>query len=85
MKTNDYVLAKILWNDAETYGDSSWIKLEEGIEQASTPPPVMASVGWIIYEDAKYVALTSDLGDEECGHITKIPKTMIIKMETWTT
>ena len=78
---NDYKLALVSWIDAETYGDSSWMSLEEGIEQANTAPPTMCSVGWVLYKDELYVALTSDLGPEECGHITKIPVSMITKLE----
>ncbi len=78
---HDYKLALIAWTDAETYGDSSWMGLEEAIEQANTAPPTMRSVGWVLYRDEKYVALTSDLGPEECGHITKIPVSMITTMK----
>ena len=82
MKKHDYILMKISWIDAETYGDSSWISLEEGIDKAKTPPPTMHSVGWVLYKNDDYVALTSDIGDEECGHITKIPISMITVSET---
>jgi len=58
------------------------MRLEEGIEQANTPPPLMSSVGWVLYQDNDYIAITSDLGPEECGQITKIPKTMIKEIET---
>ena len=78
----DYSLVKISWTDAETYGDTSWIKLEEGIEQANTPPPVMESVGWVLYQDENYIALTSDIGREECGHITKVPMSMVVSLDT---
>jgi len=78
---NDYKLAQVSWTDAETYGDTSWMKLEEAIEQANTAPPTMRSVGWVLYKDATYIALTSDLGPEECGHITKIPIAMITTMK----
>ena len=77
----DYKIAKITWQDAETYGDSAWIAIEEGIDQASTPPPCMSSVGWVLHQDDHYVAITSDLGPNECGHITKIPLQMVRTME----
>ena len=78
---NDYRLALITWTDAETYGDTSWISLEEAIEQANTAPPLMRSVGWVLYKDENYIALTSDFGPNECGHITKVPLSMVITME----
>jgi len=78
---NDYKLTLISWIDAETCGDSGWIKLDEAIEEANTPPPVMKSVGWVLYQDDKYVAVTSDLGPEDCGQITKIPIPMVINIE----
>ena len=77
----DYQLALISWTDAETYGDSSWLDIDEAVDQSRTPPPVMKSVGWVLFKNDTYVAITSDMGPEECGQVTKIPLTMIEKME----
>tara|TARA_R100000458_G_C8100070_1_gene127124 strand:- start:36 stop:320 length:285 start_codon:yes stop_codon:yes gene_type:complete len=67
----------IWWVDAETFGDSGWIDLTEAMESAKVAPPIMQTVGFVLVDDEDYIALTDSMGDDECGHITKIPRAMI--------
>jgi hypothetical protein len=70
-------IVQITWQDAETFGDTSWITLEEANEVASKAPPTMKSVGFVLYDDDSYIAITDSVGPNETGHVTKIPKSMI--------
>ena len=73
-----YFLNEIVCQDAETYGDSGWLSIEEAKEQAAKAPPLMRSVGYVLYEDNNYIAITDSIGAEETGHVTKIPKSMVM-------
>ena len=77
MKTENYRIVEIHWIDAETIGDSSWMDLTEALETAKISPPIMRTVGYLLIETSEFVALTDSLGPKECGHITKIPCSMI--------
>jgi hypothetical protein len=72
------IIVEIRWQDAETYGDNGWTPMEEAKTNAEKAPPVMNSVGYLMYEDHNYIAITDSIGPEETGHITKIPKGMIL-------
>lgn len=71
----------VWWVDAETFGDSGWNDLTEAMESAKVAPPIMQTVGFVLVETEDYVALTDSLGDKECGHVTKIPRSMIQRRE----
>jgi hypothetical protein len=75
-----YKLVVINWKDAETFGDSGWTTLTEAMTNAAIAPPIMSSVGWVLHSDSHYIAITSDLGPEECGHLTKIPLEMVVSI-----
>ena len=75
-----YKLVVINWKDAETFGDSGWTTLTEAKTAAAIAPPIMSSVGWVLHSDENYIAITSDLGPEECGHLTKIPLEMVVSI-----
>ncbi len=70
---------KVTWVDAQTTGDSSWSDLEEMKEEALTSPPVIVTLGFVLHDCDTHVALTETIGPEECGHVTKIPKGMILE------
>ena len=72
-----YKIYQVLWEDAITSAEPGWTVLDEGIKDAETPPPVMNTVGFCLYEGDSYIALTDSLGSDECGQVTKIPKAMI--------
>ncbi len=72
---------EITWRDAETYGDSSWVSAEEVCAQIRKAPPLMKTIGYVLYEDEIYVAMCDTIGPEETSAITKIPRMMIIEMK----
>jgi hypothetical protein len=73
-------IVQITWQDAETYGDSGWLSLEDAHEAAAKAPPMMQSVGIVLHNDDNYIAITDSMGPNETGHVTKIPKSMIATM-----
>jgi len=73
----DYKIVEIFWTDAETIGDTGWMPLTEGVQSAKVPPPLMRTVGYVLVDHEDFISITDSLGDQECGHITKIPIHMI--------
>ena len=76
---------EITWRDAETYGDSEWISVEEMCEQLRKAPPIMSTLGYVLFENDIYIAVADTVGPEECSAITKIPKSMILSMHIFQT
>ena len=64
--------------DAETSGGTGWVDAAEACSSMRTPPPTMKTIGYVIYEDDVYIALTDTVGPEETACINKIPKKMIV-------
>ena len=73
-------LVKVTWVDAETIGDTGWSDLEEMRLVAVQEPPIMQTVGFVLYDSPTHIAVTDSIGLKDCGHMTKIPKTMIKSM-----
>ena len=78
-------VVKVTWVDAETVGDSSWQELEEVMQTAKDQPPVMQTVGFVLCECETHISITDSIGEQECGHVTKIPLAMIQEVEVLTT
>jgi hypothetical protein len=75
-------LAKVRWVDAASSGGPGWVSMEDGLEFAEEEPPVMETVGHVIFEQTGplgWVAMTDTLGSHECATVHKIPNTMIIE------
>lgn len=76
-------MVRIKWIDACSHGGPGWVDLEDAIEFAKEPSPIMDTVGHIIYEvnDPRvgYVVVTDTLGGEECASVHKIPYVMIVE------
>lgn len=73
-----YVMIK--WRDAETRGGPEWVPLEDLLEYSTQPPPLMTTVGCVLYETDDFITVTDTLGPEETGAINVLPKGMIISM-----
>lgn len=59
---HDYILMRISWIDAETYGDSSWISLEEGIERLRPLlPPCTAWAGYCTRTTITWLSLRTSV------------------------
>ena len=76
---NDTIV-EIVWLDAEACGDSGWMDLREGIEEAAKMPPLMRTIGYVLYIGEEFISITDSIGPEECGMINKIPRQMIKEM-----
>jgi len=76
-----YSILQIEWEDAITSAEPGWTPFDDAIKEAGNPPPLMNTVGFCLYEDDAYIALTDSIGDNECGQLTKIPRAMIRKLE----
>jgi hypothetical protein len=70
---------EIIWIDAETCGGPEWINIEEVCDIARRPLPEMKTLGYVVYENELYIAVTDAVGKEETASITKIPKALVIQ------
>jgi len=67
----------ISWIDAETTGDTAWQNLEEIKNDATKPPPLMTTVGFLLYDCETHMAVVDTYGPEDCSMMHRIPKEMI--------
>lgn len=75
-------LVKILWVDACTIGGAEWLDKDKAKAHAKEPLPYMITVGFVLYSDSDQMAVTNTIGPEETSQVNKIPKRMIISVET---
>jgi len=69
----DYDMVEVMWVDAEEHGEIGWNNLKEQLKYAKKPCPLMRSIGFEVWRDAKHIALISSMGDKECSSVEKIP------------
>ena len=72
---------EIWWMDAETCGGPEWISADELCCTIRTAPPVMKTMGYVLFENDVYIALADSIGPDETSAINKIPKCMIVKSQ----
>ena len=75
-------LVKILWVDAYTIGGEEWLDKDKAKLYAKEPLPYMITVGFVLYMDSDQVSVTNTIGPGETAQVNKIPKRMVISMET---
>ena len=85
-KSSSRSICLVKWVDAATHGGPGWVALEDAEEFAQSPPPVMTTIGWLVYKTEEegpdgWVAVTDTIGDDETASVHKIPNPMIITME----
>jgi len=68
-----YDMVEVVWIDAEEHGEIGWNNLKSQLKYAKTPCPLMRSIGFEVWRDAKHIALLSTIGEKECSTIEKIP------------
>lgn len=77
-------LIYIEWCDAIT-NEASWLSKDEAIEWAETENWINQHVGFLIKETDKYLLIAGEkskyMNGGSYGHVTKIPKTWVIKRE----
>ena len=70
----------ITWEDAESYGGPEWVDPTEAAAFARHKPPIMETVGFLIYSCPGWVSVTATLGSGETGSVDRIPRNMIVKI-----
>jgi len=68
---------QIKWLDALTVGDSRWQCKEDIDNILEDQPPLMHTIGFLLYKCDVHVCVTDSIGENEYGHMTKIPIGMI--------
>ena len=80
-------LVKVTWNATNETSDRGWLSLEE---VKKNKPCKVASVGWLINEDEKFVTIAADIdahenesdADDLLGRVQCFPRGCILKIET---
>jgi transposase len=73
LEPTELPIAEVVWVDAEECGDIGWNELDELLEKAAEPCPVMRSVGYVLHHCEDHISLISTIGPDECGSLEKIP------------
>ena len=76
----EYQIEQIEWNDAYHLTDS-WSSLEQIAEKYKQGAFKVCNIGWIIFEDKKYIIMSSkrDVQWGDYGFVMFIPKVLITK------
>lgn len=78
MTTNEVSLVEVIWHDAYTHPNHSWIDLDEITETIDDDPYVVRSVGFLIAEAKQnYVVLAQSVSDEQADSLLCIPVGMV--------
>ena len=70
--------------DEPVFARVSWVDLEDAREFAAGDPPVMRTVGYVLYYDPEpegWITMTDTIGGDECSSVHKIPSCMIRSLE----
>ena len=75
----------IEWCDAIT-NEKSWMSESEALKWANTTQWVNKHLGFLVVENDEYILVAGEIGqmtedEPQLGHVTKIPKTWILKRE----
>lgn len=70
----NYPIVEVLWRDAVEIGDYSWNDLEEMLDQAKEPCPLVKSVGYMIYDGEAHISLVGGFHSEQASRVECIPK-----------
>jgi len=70
----NYPIVEVLWRDAVEIGDYAWNDLEEILEQAKSPCPLVRSVGYLVHDGESHISLIGGFHDEQAGRVELIPK-----------
>jgi len=70
----NYPIVEVLWRDAVEIGDSAWNDIDEMLEEASQPCPLVRSVGYLVYDGEAHISLIGGFHDEQAGRVEMIPK-----------
>lgn len=74
-----YPLVVIGWSDHQSNGGPGWETIESQLEWANETPPIVYTVGWIIFENEMQIVLVDTLLDEtETGSAHKILKKNVV-------
>jgi hypothetical protein len=78
-----YEIIYIEWCDAIT-NHEPWMSRTEALEWANTRQWVNKHIGFIVDENDEYILIAGEIGqmtedEPQLGHVTKIPKTWILK------
>ena len=80
-------LVKVTWFDTNETSDSGWLSLDE---VKKNKPCKVASVGWLINEDEKFITIAADIdaheneseADDLLGRVQCFPRGCVEKIAT---
>ena len=70
-------IVEVWWYDAETCGGPGWVDKDTATDYIFSDLPVIKSVGFLCAITDTHYSITDNVGNDQVGGITKIPKGMI--------
>ena len=61
IEPTDLPIAEVVWVDAAEEGEIGWNDLDELLEKAAEPCPVMRSVGYVLHHSEEHISLISTI------------------------
>lgn len=75
--SNSYPLVEVIWVDAEEVGEIGWNNLEDMLEAAALPCPIVHSIGYLVHDSESHISLIRAFFAEGSSSVEKIPKRFI--------
>lgn len=73
----NYPIVEVVWVDAAELGEIGWNNLEEMLEEAKKPCPLVHSIGYLVFSSESHISLVRAFYDGGCSTVEKIPKRFI--------
>lgn len=70
-------IVEIWWYDAETCGGPGWVEKDTAVDYIHSELPIIKSVGFLCAITDTHYSITDNVGSDQIGGVTKIPKGMI--------
>lgn len=80
----EYEIVEVVWVDAEELGEVGWNNLKSQLRDAKKPCTAMNSVGYLVFQNDKHVALLSTIGKDLASTLEKIPTGFIVEINKLT-
>lgn len=71
---HNFPIVEVLWRDAAEIGDYSWNDLDELLDQAKEPCPLVKSVGYLVFDGEAHISLIRGFHSEQASRVEIIPK-----------
>ena len=82
VNVESYPIVEVIWEDAVEEGGTGWNDLRDMMREAKKPCPIMHTVGYLVHQSDKHIAVLSTIGGDECSTLEKIPNGFLRSITT---